>query len=226
MPNCLAMCSWSGQRGGEHAGLHVGVWQCPLPHRDLSSPPPQPGLCKTWRDGGSPRHPPMHLVLAIVLLGVPEHTVAQPKHVLVGSVFLVRQLFQPHQGPFPALVLEGGFQDPKDLPKSRDGKCCVPLHTITPMHGWAPAMLARRAWCTTGGRAGDHLHLLHGGFQTPGLQQGPGQHRTSPQDLSLAGPQGHSPASGCSAPASASAAPGWAWSPRCPARSGHCWGRR
>ena len=146
MPNCLAMCSWSGQRGGERTGLGVGTLAMPPCPTETSAPP------RALQRGrmGTPPVTPMHLVLAIVLLGVPEHAVAQPKHVLVGSVFLVRQLFQSHQGPFPALVLEGGFQDPKDLPKSRDGKCCVPLHTITPMHGWTPAVLARRAWCTTG----------------------------------------------------------------------------
>lgn len=57
-----------------------------------------------------------YLVLAIVFLGVPQHPVAEPEHVLVGSILLVRQLFQSHEWAFPTLVLEWSLQDPKDLP--------------------------------------------------------------------------------------------------------------
>lgn len=56
-----------------------------------------------------------HLVLAVVLLGMPQHPVAQAEHVLVGGVLLVRQLLQPHQGPLTPLVTERSLQNAKDL---------------------------------------------------------------------------------------------------------------
>ena len=59
--------------------------------------------------------PRAHLVLAVVLLGMAQHTVAQAEHVLVGGVLLVRQLLQPHQGALAPLVAEGGLQNAKDL---------------------------------------------------------------------------------------------------------------
>lgn len=113
-----------------------------LPYPTATSAAPQG--CATRGGMGAPHfYPPTHLVFAIILLGVPQHTVAQPKHVLVGSVLLVRQLLQPHQGPFTTLVLEGGFQDPKDLPPKQGCKCCVTLHTAS--HAWLGISCA---WCT------------------------------------------------------------------------------
>lgn len=59
-----------------------------------------------------------HLVLAVVLLGVSQDSVAEPEHVLVRRVLLVRQLLQTQQRTLPSIpVLEGGLQDTKDLKK-------------------------------------------------------------------------------------------------------------
>ena len=56
-----------------------------------------------------------HLVFAVVLLGMAQHSVTQAEHVLVGRVLLVRQLLQPHQGALAPLVTERGLQNAEDL---------------------------------------------------------------------------------------------------------------
>lgn len=62
------------------------------------------------------RHRPPHLVLAVVLLGVSEDSVAESEHVLVRRILLVRQLLQTQQRTLPSTaVLEGSLQDAKDL---------------------------------------------------------------------------------------------------------------
>ena len=64
---------------------------------------------------------PPHLVLAVVFLGVSQDSVAEPEHVLVRGVLLVRQLLQTQQRTFSSSVLEGGLQDPEDLRKIKRG---------------------------------------------------------------------------------------------------------
>lgn len=60
-----------------------------------------------------------HLVLAVVILRVPEDSVAESEHVLVGSILLVGQLLQAQQRTFPSWpVLKGGLQDAEDLIKT------------------------------------------------------------------------------------------------------------
>lgn len=72
-------------------------------------------------DQRSHRHP--HLVLAVVLLGVSQDSVAESEHVLVGRVLLVRQLLQTQQRTLPSPpVLKGSLQDAKDL-KTQPGVC-------------------------------------------------------------------------------------------------------
>lgn len=74
-----------------------------------------------------------HLVLAVVLLGVAQHAVAQAEHVLVGRVLLVRQLLQPHQGALAPLVAERGLQNAEDLgsTESREEAPHLPAPLIT-----------------------------------------------------------------------------------------------
>lgn len=61
-------------------------------------------------------HPPPHLVLAVVLLGMSQDSVAQSEHVLVRRVLLVSQLLQTQQGTLAsAPFLKGGLQDAEDL---------------------------------------------------------------------------------------------------------------
>lgn len=72
--------------------------------------------------------PPPHLVLAVVLLGVSQDSVAESQHVLVWSVLLVGELLQAQQRTLPsAPVLKGGLQDAKDLNthKASVTSCCI-----------------------------------------------------------------------------------------------------
>lgn len=76
-----------------------------------------------------------HLVLAVVILRVPEDSVAESEHVLVGSILLVGQLLQTQQRTFPSWpVLKGGLQDAEDLMKTHK-------HTLS--ESWK----SFRAWC-------------------------------------------------------------------------------
>lgn len=57
-----------------------------------------------------------HLVLAVVLLRVPQHSVTQLKHVLVVRVLLVSQLLQTDQRSLASFPLcEGSLQNAEDL---------------------------------------------------------------------------------------------------------------
>lgn len=58
-----------------------------------------------------------NLILPVVLLGVPEHPVAEPADVPEGRVALVPQLLQPQHWPVPA-VRERGLQQLEDLVKN------------------------------------------------------------------------------------------------------------
>lgn len=55
-----------------------------------------------------------NLILPVVLLGVPEHPVAEPADVPEGRVALVPQLLQPQHGAVPA-VREGCLQQLENL---------------------------------------------------------------------------------------------------------------
>lgn len=78
---------------------------------------------------------PPHLVLAVVILRVPEDSVAESEHVLVGSILLVGQLLQAQQRTFPSWpVLKGGLQDAEDLIKTHK-------HTLS--DSWK----SFRTWC-------------------------------------------------------------------------------
>lgn len=59
-----------------------------------------------------------HLVFPVVLLGVPEHPVAEPADVPEGCVALVPQLLQPQHRPVPA-VCERGLQQLENLQVQR-----------------------------------------------------------------------------------------------------------
>ena len=63
------------------------------------------------------------LVLAIVLLGVAEHPVAESQHVLEVSVALVSQILQLKHWTI-ALVCERSLQDAKDLEEQK------PINTV------------------------------------------------------------------------------------------------
>lgn len=63
--------------------------------------------------------PPSDLVFPVVLLRMPQHTVAEPQHVLVGSVSLVPQIFEPQHWAFACLLLKGCFKNPKYLPENK-----------------------------------------------------------------------------------------------------------
>lgn len=78
--------------------------------------------------------PSAHLVLAVVLLRVPQHPVAEAEHVLVGGVLLVRQFLQPHQWSFTPLVTEWSLQDAKDLRGVESERDSLPsrLHPLIP----------------------------------------------------------------------------------------------
>lgn len=68
------------------------------------------------RQGTHPAGPSCtHLVLAVVLLGVPQHPIAEAEHVLVGGILLVGQFLQPHQRALTPLVTEWSLQDAEDL---------------------------------------------------------------------------------------------------------------
>ena len=83
--------------------------------------------------GQQARRRAAHLVLAVVLLGMAQHAVAQAEHVLVGRVLLVRQLLQPHQGALAPLVAERGLQNAEDLgsTESREEAPHLPAPLIT-----------------------------------------------------------------------------------------------
>ena len=82
--------------------------------------------------------PAPHLVLAVVLLGVAQHAVAEPADVPEGGVSLVPQLLQPQHGPVPA-VRERGLKELEDLrikgPRRRGDER---PHPLTPTNGAAP----------------------------------------------------------------------------------------
>lgn len=62
---------------------------------------------------------PSDLIFPVVLLRMPQHTVAEPQHVLVGSISLVPQIFESQHRAFSCFLLKGCFKNPKHLPGNK-----------------------------------------------------------------------------------------------------------